>query len=130
MLEYASNRLRLFCQIATRLPRVIVSTETAERIVAHSNPRNDAHTPGPRLPMARSRNETLKNLIIIANPAALEATERNAVIVMGAPSYTSGVQKWKGAAEILYPNPARMRIPAMISATTFTSPPASAWFTP
>ncbi len=61
-------------------------------------------------------NVTLKKRIIIANPPALEATERNAVMVIGAPSYTSGAQKWNGTAEILYPKPARARIPAMTSA--------------
>jgi hypothetical protein len=36
----------------------------------------------------------------------LLATLRNAVTGVGEPSYTSGVQKWKGTALILNPNPA------------------------
>ena len=42
-----------------------------------------------------------RRAIIMANPAAFEATDRKAVTVIGAPSYTSGVQKWNGTAEIL-----------------------------
>ena len=56
------------------------------------------------------------------------ATERYAVTGVGAPSYTSGVQKWKGTAEILYPNPARMKIEAIIKAKwEDVSNPASAF---
>ncbi len=69
----------------------------------------------------------------MANPPAFEATERNAVIVIGAPSYTSGVQKWNGTAEILYPKPAMMRIPAISSANIAVPPVAitagRAWLT-
>ena len=43
----------------------------------------------------------LKKRINNAKPAAFGATERYAVIVVGDPSYTSGVQKWNGTAEIL-----------------------------
>src|SRR5512137_526355 len=43
-----------------------------------------------------------------ANPAALEAVDKKPATGVGAPSYTSGAQKWKGTAEILKPNPTRM----------------------
>src|SRR5437763_1266496 len=41
-----------------------------------------------------------------ANPAALDATDRNAATGTGAPSYVSGAQNWNGTAETLNPNPA------------------------
>ena len=62
-------------------------------ILFHSNPWSDTHAPTGNPTMLESINDTLKNRIIIAKPAAFDATERKAVIVMGAPSYTSGVQK-------------------------------------
>ena len=40
-----------------------------------------------------------------ANPAALEATARNAATGTGAPSYVSGAQNWNGTAETLNANP-------------------------
>src|SRR3972149_8595224 len=48
----------------------------------------------------------------MANPAAFEAVEMKAVIGVGAPSYTSGVQKWNGTAATLNPNPVRIKITA------------------
>src|SRR5262249_9405867 len=42
--------------------------------------------------------------------AALEAVERNAVIAVGAPSYTSGMYMWKGTAAILKPSDTSSRI--------------------
>src|SRR5205085_6409154 len=51
----------------------------------------------------------------IANDAALEPTDRNAVIGVGAPSYTSGAHMWNGTAAILKPTPATTRITARIS---------------
>src|SRR6478735_1645084 len=45
--------------------------------------------------------------ISIAKDAAFEPTERNAVIGVGAPSYTSGAHMWNGTAAILKPNPTR-----------------------
>ena len=44
---------------------------------------------------------------MIAKPAALGATDRNAVTGVGAPWYTSGHQKWKGTAAVLKPKPAK-----------------------
>ena len=47
-----------------------------------------------------------------ANDAAFEATERYAVIVVGAPSYASGAHMWNGAAEILNSNPTEVVVMA------------------
>src|SRR5947199_512407 len=51
----------------------------------------------------------------IANDAALDPTERNAVMGVGAPSYTSGAHMWNGTAAILNPTPATMRMTARTS---------------
>ena len=48
----------------------------------------------------------------IANEAAFEPTDRNAVIGVGAPSYTSGAHMWNGTAAILKPTPAPTRMTA------------------
>src|SRR5438309_6478708 len=48
----------------------------------------------------------------MANDAAFEPTDRNAVIGVGAPSYTSGAHMWNGTAAILNPTPATRRITA------------------
>src|SRR5947207_616715 len=42
----------------------------------------------------------------IANDAAFDPTDRNAVMGVGAPSYTSGAHMWNGTAAILKPMPA------------------------
>src|SRR3982074_790908 len=42
-------------------------------------------------------------------PPAFDATERKAVTGVGAPSYVSGAQKWKGTALILKANPTSVR---------------------
>src|SRR5207237_5270439 len=51
----------------------------------------------------------------IANEAAFEPTDRNAVTGVGAPSYTSGAHMWNGTAAILNPTPATTRITASTS---------------
>jgi hypothetical protein len=43
-------------------------------------------------------------------------------MVVGAPSYTSGVQKWNGTADILYPKPAKTMINAMSIAVCDSEP--------
>ena len=57
-----------------------------------------------------------------AKPAALEAVETKAVIGVGAPSYTSGAQKWNGTIETLKPKPTSTRISAPASTQTDTAP--------
>ena len=49
---------------------------------------------------------TMKMRIIMANDAAFTATDMNAVIDVGAPSYASGVHWWNGTAAILKNRPA------------------------
>src|SRR5512144_1355644 len=47
-----------------------------------------------------------------AKPAAFEAVERKPATGVGAPSYTSGAQKWNGTAETLKPKPTSTSITA------------------
>ena len=44
-----------------------------------------------------------------AKPAALDTTERYAATGTGAPTYTSGAQKWNGTAATLKAKPAMVR---------------------
>src|SRR5215510_1205490 len=86
---------------AATLPRVIVSTETTIKTWGQSivPERSQGESPGRAKPPKKKRS-------MIAKPAALGATERNAVTGVGAPWYTSGHQKWKGTAAVLNPKPA------------------------
>src|SRR3989304_5775670 len=88
----------LVCTRASRLPSVIVATAIAVRTTTHVALVGAAKA-------SRKRSST-------ANPATLEAVEMYAVAGVGAPSYTSGVQKWNGTAEILKANPTKTRIAA------------------
>ena len=63
-----------------------------------------------------------KMRISIANDAAFEPTERNAVIGVGAPSYTSGAHMWNGTAAILKPTPATTRMTASTSRGSVSCP--------
>src|SRR5437763_9327722 len=90
--EYASSRTTCRCWRATRLPMVIVAMESA----ANSGDQKSAF----------GANATNMSWRSPANPAALDATERNAATGTGAPSYVSGAQNWNGTAETLNPNPA------------------------
>src|SRR5207244_9991928 len=60
--------------------------------------------------IAGSPSRKIRNSI--AKDAAFEPTDRNAVIGVGAPSYTSGAHMWNGTAAILNPTPATTRITA------------------
>src|SRR5215210_1565996 len=102
MLEYASIRLMLLCAIASRLPTVMVSNASAQNTAVH--------TPGIS-PKATSNTRSRT-----AKPAAFDATDRYAVTVVGAPSYTSGVHIWNGTAEILKPKPATTIATAIMTA--------------
>ena len=57
----------------------------------------------------------MKMRMSIANDAAFDPTERNAVTGVGAPSYTSGAHMWNGTAAILKPMPAPTRTTASTS---------------
>src|SRR5579863_4342332 len=61
-----------------------------------------------------------------ANVAALGAVDMNPTIGAGAPSYTSGVQMWNGAAATLNPSPTNMNATAT-NASNGTGP---AWSVP
>src|ERR1043165_2248325 len=88
---YAKSRLIFDWLMAARLPTVMVRIATTVSSGSHDG---RAGASGPR--KIRSKN---------ANEAAFEATERYAVMVVGAPSYASGAHMWNGAAEILNSRP-------------------------
>ena len=54
--------------------------------------------------------QTMNNLKNAANPAVLTTVLIKAVIRVGDPSYTSGVQKWNGAAPILKLKPIIIKV--------------------
>src|SRR5512140_3310146 len=93
--EYASKRLILVCCRVSRLPTVIVTAEMTARIAVQEE--------------AKSGNATKNKRINTAKPAAFEAVDKNPETGVGAPSYTSGAQKWNGTMETLKPIPTRMR---------------------
>src|SRR5216683_3835298 len=92
MLEYAIRRLMFVWTMAIRLPTVIVTNARTPKSTDHSG-----LMPG---------SAPLKMRRMTAKPAAFEPIEKNAVAGVAAPWYTSGVQRWKGAAAILKPSPA------------------------
>src|SRR5580692_1719609 len=91
MEEYASNRFTLSCTRAPRLPTVIDSAAATQ--INQSRPGASASN------MIRSST---------ANTAALGAVDMNPTTGAGAPSYTSGVHTWNGAAATLKPRPTNM----------------------
>src|SRR5262245_5460616 len=95
---YANSRLMLLWLMAARLPMVMVRTATT---ASSGSQESRADASGPR--NMRSKK---------ANDAAFEATERYAVMVVGAPSYASGAHMWKGAAEILNSSPTALVVMA------------------
>src|SRR5262249_28502843 len=93
-LEYASIRFTLSCPSADRFPIVIVAIARHPASTGHGV--STAPASPPVAPNASANNPTK-----IATPAAFGPTDRNAVTGVGAPSYTSGVHMWNGAALIL-----------------------------
>src|SRR5512143_717167 len=81
---------------APTFPTTIVRAAEAAMIADHSP--------------ARGPNPTKKMRAKIAYAASFGPTAKNAEIGVGAPSYTSGAQTWKGADAILknIPHPTRM----------------------
>src|SRR5262245_20914608 len=80
-------RLMFGCTTAITFPRIIVKaaiSQIAEAQRSWMEGKADKNT----------RNST-------ANPAAFGPTDMNPVTGVGAPSYTSGVQMWNGAAATL-----------------------------
>src|SRR5439155_26714088 len=84
MLEYASSRTTCRCCSATRFPTNIVNSDTMAKIGAQK--------------VASGRKATNISCRSPANPAAFEATDRQAATGTGAPSYVSGAQHWNGKA--------------------------------
>src|SRR6516165_12274819 len=82
--EYASRRFTLVCTKAATLPSVIESA--AEIQISQKRPGAFASN--------KTRSRTAK-------AAAFGAVDMNPTIGAGAPSYTSGVQMWNGAAATL-----------------------------
>src|ERR1700680_4628370 len=91
----------LVCVTAATLPTVIVTIDSAS-----NNNRQSALIDG---------SPSRKILSSIANEAAVDPTDKNAVIGVGAPSYTSGAHMWNGTAAILNPTPAATRMTARTS---------------
>src|ERR1700757_3486111 len=83
---YASNRFMLVCTSAPRLPANIVSAASTQ------NAQNQYCVAAGTVAKMRSNS---------ANAAAFGPAEKSAVTGVGAPSYTSGVHTWKGAAATL-----------------------------
>src|SRR5260221_7671476 len=81
-------RFTLFCISAPKLPRVM---ESAAQIQISGNQSDDVVA-----------NSTRSNT---ANAAAFGPVDISATMGAGAPSYTPGVQIWKGAAATLKPRP-------------------------
>src|SRR6185437_5400178 len=96
--EYASMRFTLFCISAPKLPKVM---ESAAQIQMSGNQPEEVVA-------NRTRSKTAK-------AAALGPVDISATIGAGAPSYTSGVQIWKGAAATLNPRPTIMSAVAAIA---------------
>src|SRR5690242_920942 len=99
--------------MAPTLPTAIVIVASTANAGAHDDVRSISATSNSRssTPMA----------------AALVATAMNAVIGVGAPSYTSGVHWWNGATDALNASPAITRaMPVSISTSSVRSPEAAA----
>src|ERR1700674_4717100 len=84
-------RFRLSCVIATRLPR------KSEKMAINAS--------GKYQRLESEGKVAMKIRPIAANAAALVATDMKVVTTVGAPSYTSGVHMWKGAADTLKASP-------------------------
>src|SRR5437868_14227250 len=89
--EYASMRLTFRCTSAAKLPTT--SDATAMPASAH-----DQRCSSDGNAVRSSRNASM-------NAATFVAADMNAVTGVGAPSYTSGVHMWNGAADDLNPSP-------------------------
>src|SRR4051794_17674037 len=74
-----------------RLPTVIVSTASTQNIGCHTS--------------RCWKKPTKTSSMMATNPPAFEATDKNAVIGVGAPSYVSGAHVWNGTADTLNANP-------------------------
>src|SRR5687768_10186061 len=88
-------RLMLVCTTPTTVPTIMVIAATTASIGIHCVCSESSGY----------RNTRTK----AANAAALTPVDMNAVTIVGAPSYASGVHMWKGTAEILKKKPTASR---------------------
>src|SRR5215211_746778 len=93
-------RLILVCEMATRLPRIIVNAEIPQST--------------PVISVAIDGNAVANTRSNAAKPAILAPEDMKAVTAVGEPWYTSGVHIWKGTAAILKPSPTRIKAAPMV----------------
>src|ERR687895_450525 len=91
MLEYASIRLMFVCTTPTTVPTIMVNAAITASTGIHWAWRG-----------SKGDRKTRANQ---ANAAALTPVDMNAVTMVGAPSYASGVHMWKGTADTLNAKP-------------------------
>src|SRR6185369_9577045 len=111
MLEYASIRLTFVCTTPTTVPKIIVTAAIAE-------------STGIQCACSGSSGDR-KTRAKAANAAAFTPVDMNAVTIVGAPSYASGVHMWNGTADTLNANPTARR-PTASSASVVLGPDATA----
>ena len=118
---YASSRLMLVCTNAAVLPTVAVTDPITPSTIAIEV----SEMPGAFwYPTVLAI--TVSTRMSRINAAPLDATERNALTSMLAPSNTSGHQKWNGTALILKPMPMTKPAIATTSSAAEAAPPAGA----
>src|SRR5919106_6734625 len=111
MLEYASIRFTFVCTTPTTVPTIIVTAAMAESTGIHCACSGSS-----------GERNTRTNA---ANAAAFTPVDMNAVTIVGAPSYASGVHMWNGTADTLKAKPTASR-PTASSATVGGVPTACA----
>ena len=70
-------------------------------------------------------NAVCRTRSVSSSAATLVADDMNAVTGVGAPSYTSGVHMWNGAADALKPSPASTSARPTTSSASWESPPVA-----
>src|SRR5436309_10264028 len=110
--EYASMRFRFAWAIARVLPTTMVTAA-----ITHTNGRQSC-TYGWKATLNTRRNA--------ANAATFVPADMNAVTLVGAPWYASGVHMWNGTAATLKANPTAIR-PAAARPRPTDVWPASFW---
>src|SRR4051794_16951317 len=85
---------------ATRLPTVMVRAASTQNSGCHTS-----------LADGKATNTSVSRA---TKPAALEATDKNAVMGVGAPWYVSGAQVWNGTADTLKAKPTTMNMMARV----------------
>src|SRR5579862_9220537 len=114
--EYASIRFTSFCTSAARLPTT--SEATAMPANAHDH----------RCSSCGNAVRTMRK--VRANAATFVADDMNAVTVVGAPWYTSGVHMWNGADDDLKASPAMIIARPSTSSRSWELAEAAIWANP